>query len=228
MTLSFTSVVRILALAIAMGWVGCASLPQSTTDARFQKKYGHFTYCEVKAVIQTTAASCGAACLACVGAYWEKEWTEASVMASRPAASPAGYSLSELQAISASQGLAAYGIAMNQRPEGATAALSGHLKAGRPVIIAVECPVGRYFGAPLPLIETLDRRSFHPLHLGKVSKKHYVVVCGESSEAWLVMDPCYGLGSVAKQSLLDWWRAGEWAALIASPVTDAASPTPSE
>jgi hypothetical protein len=116
---------------------------------------------------------------------------------------------------------------MNQSGQKPAAALSEQLARGRPVIIAVHCPQGRYFGEPVPVLGSWDRRSIR--FFGDTSsgrKHHYVVVIGENDRNYLVMDPAYGIGPVREQPLLDWWRDESYAALVCSPPPEPAGTTP--
>jgi predicted double-glycine peptidase len=218
-----TEFARFIALIGVAGLVlltSCRSLPQKTSEPAFQKQFGGFDYCEVQTVRQTDATSCGAACLSCVLNYWDKPVGEQALLGRFPLQGRRGYSLYSLEKMALAEGLEAIAVSMPATGQPADE-LARHIRSGRPIIIAVRCPVGRYFGQPLPVIESLDRRSFHPLRIGDVTKDHYLVICGVSETEWLVMDPCYGLGSVPRQSLLDWWRGGQWASLVCGPAEGA-------
>jgi hypothetical protein len=126
--------------------------------------------------------------------------------------------------------LLAFAVSMNG-PEGPPQVqLDGHLARGRPVVIAVYCPHGRYFGEEIPVVGTLDARSLRPFGLvptltGEEKKHHYVVVIGQDATRYLVMDPAYGIGAVSRRSLVDWWRDEGYAALVCSPRPGAATAT---
>jgi predicted double-glycine peptidase len=212
-----------IVLAFCGALVSCASVPQSTREEAFKRKFGHYTFCEVEAMRQTDQKSCGLACLACVLRYWDKSASEPELVASHPLKTGIGYPVQQLQSIALDKGLLAFAVSMDRGGETPGAELSSHLAKGRPVIVALRCPQGRYLGDPLPVIESLDRRTWRPLGIGSEFKHHYVVVIGEDSRHYLVMDPAYGIGPVAKQSLLDWWRDESYAALVCSP---AAAPVP--
>lgn len=203
---------------------GCSSLHESTRDAGFLSRHRDATYCEVKAVRQTAQKTCGLACLSCVLDYWERPVPEPELRRRHPLAGEgAGYSLKHLQAIATQEGLAAFAVDMSAGGRSPARELSTHLAKGRPVIVALHCPQGRYFGRPLPLIETLDRRTLRLPGAEPAFKHHYVVVLGETADTYLVMDPAYGIGEVQKQPLLDWWRAEKYAALICTRVPDSAA-----
>ncbi|MGI8604739.1 MAG: cysteine peptidase family C39 domain-containing protein [Verrucomicrobiales bacterium] len=209
---------RILAAACLSAWgVSCSSLHQSTKEEAFKSKFGDYTYCEIEAVRQTSQKSCGLACLAAVLRYWDRPASEPELARSHPLKAGIGYPMQQLQAIAVGHGLLAFAVSMAQTGDKPAAALAEHLARGRPVIVAIHCPQGRYFGEPVPIIESLDRRTWRPLGIGTTFKHHYVVVIGENATNYLVMDPAYGIGSVRKQSLLDWWRGESYAALICSP-----------
>ncbi len=210
----------------AAALTACATVTQSTKDAVFQRKYGSFTYAEVEAVKQTTQRSCGLAALVCVLRYWEKPASEADLVARHPLRKNAiGHTVEALRDIAASHGLAAFAVSFADRP---AAHLSEQISKGRPVIVPVYCPQGRYFGDPLPVLETTDARVFRPFGIvpsatGKEFKHHYVVIVGEDRTRYLVMDPAYGLVTVGKESLLGWWKQESHAALLCAP---AAAETP--
>lgn len=203
----------------------CTTLPESTQAPSFTKKYGAYTYAEIKPVRQTQQKSCGLAALSCVLNYWEKPVSEQALLAKHPVPEKAlGHSLQRLQAIAQEQGLMAFAVGMDTGTEPPARQLSSHLAKGRPIIAAVFCPQGRYFGDPVPLIETWDASTFRPLGMvpttdGREFKHHYVVVFGENTQRYLLMDPAYGIVSVEKQAFLRWWKDESWAALICSPTS---------
>ncbi len=210
------------------GLASCTALHPSTKTPEFQKKLGDFAYSEVEAVKQTAQKSCGPACLSCVLKYWEKPVSEPDLVAKYPAIGELGWSLAQLQRMAQAEGLLAFAVAMNKGGRGVEAEVSSHLAKGRPVIAALYVPQGRYFGRALPVIETLDRRSFHPFGAGEMWKHHYVVICGEKDGEYLVMDPAYGgIAPVQKGQLLNFWAGEKYAALLCSPMPAAVVvPTP--
>lgn len=223
--------VKIIAVcAVLAAGVSCASLPHSTKDATFGRKYGDFTYAEVEVVRQTTAKSCGLAVLACVLRYWEKPASEPELVAQFPVVTGRGHSLQQMREIARNRGLLAFAVSMNG-PAGTPAAqLSEQIAKGRPVIVAVHCPEGRYFGDPVPILGTLDARTLRPFGMvpsstGSAFKHHYVIVFGEDRERYLLMDPAYGIVSVAKAPLLSWWKDEGYSALVCSPAPVAAAPS---
>jgi predicted double-glycine peptidase len=208
---------RPIAIIFFGALVSCASVHRSSRESAFRRQFGSFTFCEVDAVRQSDQKSCGLACLACVLNYWDKAASERELAAQHPLRSGIGYPVQQLQSIALGKGLLAFAVSMDRGGKTPAAELSDHLAKGRPIIVALRCPQGRYFGEPLPVIESLDRRTWRPFGIGKQFKHHYVVVIGEDANHYLVMDPAYGIGSVAKQSLLNWWRDESYAALVCSP-----------
>jgi predicted double-glycine peptidase len=206
-------------LVVAGALASCGTLPQSTTSAVFTRRYGDFTYADVEAVRQTTQKSCGLAALACVLRYWEKPVTEPELVTKYPLESGAGHSLQRLQAIAVEHGVLAFAVSMNGADGPPNVQLARHLAKGRPVVVALLCPEGRYLGEPVPVLGTLDARSIRPFGIvpttsGKEKKHHYVVVIGQDATRYLVMDPAYGIGTVNQRSLLDWWQDEGYAALV--------------
>jgi hypothetical protein len=203
---------------------------QSTTEAPFVDQYGRFTYSEVEVVRQSDPRSCGLAVLACVLRYWDIPATEADLLKRHPVPSGLGHSLQTLQHIAQQEGLLAFALSLKPGSAGTTEAqLSEQLRKGRPVILAVRLPQGRYFGDPVPVLGTVDARTLRPFGLvpsasGEEYKYHYVVVFGEDPSRYLLMDPAYGIVTVPRTSLMTWWRDLGFAALLCSP---APAPLPS-
>jgi predicted double-glycine peptidase len=208
----------LVTIALMIGLVGCQTVYQDTKSEKFRADYGAATYTEVTPVRQSQQRSCGVACLSAVLNYWEKKVPEADLLRRYPSQGKLGYSLAELQQIATDEGCQAYALSFTQLGQSKpSAALSEQLRAGRPIIIAVKCPRGSYFGPPVPLIETWDQRAFQPLKTGDPMKHHYVVVIGENDRYYLVMDPAYGtIGPVQRQPLLDWWKDEGYAGLVVS------------
>lgn len=220
----------LVGVVLAILLSACATgVHQSTADATFATRHGDFTYAEVEVVAQSEPRSCGLAVLACVLRYWEKPVTEAELLKRHPIGSGLGHSLQTLQAIAQEQGVLAFALSLKPGPAGSPSVqLSNHLSKGRPVIVAVRLPQGRYFGEPIPVLGTLDARTVRPFGLvpsatGQEFKHHYVVVFGEDPTHYLLMDPAYGIVSVPRPSLLQWWSDVGYAALLCSPAP--ASPT---
>lgn len=219
-------------MAMAMVLGGCATVHQSTAEASFAGKHADFKYAEVEVVRQSEARSCGLAALTSVLRYWEHPVTEKDLLARYPVRSGAGHSLQTLQEIAQQQGVLSFALSLGPGPSGPPSAqLSEHIRKGRPVIVAVRLPQGRYFGDPVPVLGTLDARTLRPFGMvpsstGDEFKLHYVVVFGEDATRYLVMDPAYGIVVVPRASLLQWWGDLGHAALLCSPAP-LPGPTPS-
>jgi predicted double-glycine peptidase len=217
---------RAAAGAVAVGLLlsACASsVHTSTTESAFAGSHQGFAYAEVEVVKQSEPRSCGLAVLACVLRYWDRPVTEAGLLAKYPVRTGQGHSLQTLQGIAQDQGLLAFALSLRAGALGSPAAqLSEQIAKGRPVIVAVRLPQGRYFGEPVPVLGTLDARTVRPFGLvpsssGEEYKLHYVVVFGEDATRYLLMDPAYGILTVPRTSLLQWWSDLGHAALLCSP-----------
>lgn len=203
---------RALALAIMalVSGVSCAAIDQNTLSEGFQGRYkADFTYAKVSTVKQSSQRSCGVACLTCVLNYWDKPIKEKELRQKHAPLGEIGYPLVQLKKIALEEGMLAFAISMKRDPAGQ---LSRQLKAGRPVIAALQCPQGRYFGKPVPVIERIDRRTIW--NFGSQWKQHYVVVFGEGKDAYLIMDPAYGIVEVGRAEFLDFWSRSKHATLV--------------
>lgn len=212
----------------------CASTAhRSTIDPAFTARYSGFSYAEVEAVRQSEPRSCGLAVLTCVLRYWDHPVTESALLARHPIPSGAGHSIQSLREIAESEGVLAFALSLNPGPSGSPAAqLSEQIAKGRPIIVAVRLPNGKYFGDPVPVLGTVDARTLRPFGLvpsasGQEFKLHYVVVFGEDTTRYLLMDPAYGIVTVPKTSLLQWWQDLGYAALLCSPAPTPTTPPPS-
>jgi len=206
------SAVFLLGIALS----GCRSVATSTRGEAEAGRYADFTYVAIDAVKQSDQASCGAAALACVLGYWGDDVDEAALWADSPPEQPTGYRLPELRDIALQRGFQAFALADVPEPE---QFLEEQVALGRPVLIAVVLPEGRYFGAPVPIIETFDRRALKgPLSGGGEGdwKRHYVVVIGYDDGRFLVMDPAYGIVKTQRHELLMFWRAANFGTLLLS------------
>ncbi|MGK0187658.1 MAG: ABC-type bacteriocin/lantibiotic exporter with double-glycine peptidase domain [Verrucomicrobiales bacterium] len=202
----------VITLLAACSLTGCAGLGsmKTTTGTAFERRYGKdFSYVEVDAVRQISERSCGAAALACVLQYWEKPVSAQELVERYPMQGSIGYPILQLRSMAQKEGLLAFAQTIGEQP---VEKLNAQLNKGRPVIIAVECPYGRYFGKPVPVIESFDSRSVW--NVGQRWKAHYLVVCGVSEDEYLVMDPAYGIVRVAKLQLLEFWSRTRHAALV--------------
>ncbi len=195
--------------------VGCSSARKSLDPGAFAREYSAFRYCLVEPVEQSSQRSCGAAALVAVMNYWKDEsqppFEEPAIQEEFPAASEEGYPLFQLRDIAALKGFAAFAVKLDENP---WRQLTEHVEQGRPVIAAIQCPRGRYFGDKVPLVETLDRRTL--LTTGNEWKSHYVVVIGRSLREVLCMDPKYGIVRIDSEDFLRFWSLEGYAALICS------------
>ncbi len=201
--------------------IGAAALPgggcaiKSTDSKKFKEDYKGFRYCSVDAVKQSEQLSCGAAALTSVLNYWKRddqpEFAEEDLIENNPARSDEGYPLLQLREMALERGLVAFAVALDEDP---WRQLFEHVDAGRPVIAAIQCPRGRYYGKKVPLVETLDRRAI--MSTGNEWKSHYVVVMGRNYRDVLFMDPEYGIVRTSRDDFLSFWRRQDYAALICS------------
>jgi predicted double-glycine peptidase len=194
----------------------CISSRSDLSEREFAARYADFKYCRVPVIEQSSQKSCGAAALACVLGYWleNEPPSEQQLLAKSPPQSEVGYPLLQLRDLARNQGVLSFAVSLDKDP---MAQLSSHIARGRPVIVAADVPKGRYFTDGLPLIESLDRRSVpSPLPTAGVWKSHYLVVAGISSSEVLLMDPQYGLVTVARDQFESFWKKQVFAALICS------------
>ena len=214
--------------AAAIGTIAlssCATVQQTTDSTAFQDSFASADYCELSAVRQRSRSSCGAACLESLLSYWELDGDQTEILGTEPPGSRAGYSLAELKGMAKRRGLTAFKVSFEASP---LDLLHGELAQGRPVLLAVRCPLGRYFGEPVPLIEHLDtsvisfsvreeRLASAPIAStrGRL-KDHYVLAFGydKGAKQVLLMDPAYGLVSVGENRLLQFWGEQNYAALV--------------
>jgi len=224
---------RVLMTGAMIGLGACATTAvQSTNEASFAQRYADFTYAEVEVVRQSEPRSCGLAVLASVLRYWDIPVTEATLLARHPVGQGAGHSLQALQSIAQDHGLLSFTLSMRASTAGTPASqLSEQIAKGRPVIVAVRLPQGPYFGREVPVLGTLDARTLRPFGMvpsasGQEFKLHYVIVFGEDTARYLLMDPAYGIVTVPKPSLLSWWSELGYAALLCSPAPTTSNPPP--
>lgn len=208
-----------MAILIAVLASGCVSIRKSDPEREFAARYVDFKYCKVPVVKQSSQRSCGAAALASVLGYWLEDGApaEQQLLAESAPQSEAGYPLLQLRNLARDHGVLAFALTMESDPIGKLAA---HIEKGRPVIVAVELPKGRYFQGGLPLIETFDRRVIQSPIPTDAWKSHYVVVCGVSYGEVMLMDPQYGLVTTSKAEFEQFWKRQGYAALICSAVSD--------
>jgi predicted double-glycine peptidase len=192
------------------------SIHDSSTTAKFAAAHDDdFKYCPIESVRQPSNKSCGIAALSAVMNYWEKETDVETLEEKYPAKSSNGYPLLQLRSIATKEGLIAFALTMKNRP---LDQISEHLENGRPVIVPVLLPRGRYFGHEFPVVGRLDATSVNPNSktVGGNFKHHYVVIFGQSDEKFLLMDPAYGIVKITKSDFNKYWSAEKNAALLCS------------
>lgn len=193
-----------------------AACAVKTTDSKsFKEKFKGFRYCSVDATKQSKQLSCGAAALTSVLNYWKEDdqptYQEKDLITANPARSEEGYPILQLREMALDRGLVAFAVTLDEDP---WRELFEHIDAGRPVITAIQCPRGRYFGKKVPLVETLDRRAV--MSTGNEWKSHYVVVMGRNYREVLFMDPEYGIVRANRDDFMYFWQRQDYAALICS------------
>ncbi len=193
----------------------CQTNDPAAADHAFRVKHVDFRYSKAPEVRQSSQRSCGAAALTSLIRYWREDAqiTEPELIRSYPSESPTGYPMLQLREIAVAEKLLAFAVTLDKDPMNQ---LTGHLSKGRPVLVAVELPHGRYFAQNLPIIETLDRRTVRVHGVEKPLKAHYLVVMGQSHDRLLVMDPQYGYVDVPKRDFEQFWKRTGYAALITS------------
>lgn len=187
---------------------GCSSVPMSTEEALFQKKYGHFSYCWIEAIKQSRSDSCGSACLISVLKYWGVEVTEQKILAEFPTLPRGGYSIAKLKHIARTKGLETFALTMRQNP---IEQLKEQIFKGRPVICAVFFPLDPYFAHDVPVIGQIYRNW---AWMSGPRKNHYVVVFGIRYDTFLIMDPAYGLITLQEKHLRACWSQRHYAAIL--------------
>ena len=216
-------VLALVLAAVSTHLVSCGSLrsrgkmvERSATTARFAAAHDDaFKYCPLESVRQTSEKSCGIAALASVMSYWETEADAAELEEKYPAGSDNGYPLLQLRRIAIKEGLIAFALTMKDRP---LDQIAEQLENGRPVIVPVRLPRGRYFGRELPVVGRLDATTVNAdkTLVGSNWKHHYVVIFGQSDDQLLLMDPAYGIVKISKADFNLYWSAEKNAALLCS------------
>ena len=187
---------------------GCSSVPMSTEESLFQKKYGHFSYCRLEATKQSRSDSCGSACLVSVLKYWGVGVMEQKILAEFPTLPKGGYSIAKLKHIARTKGLETFALTMRQNP---IEQLREQIFKGRPVICAVFFPRDPYFAYDVPVIGQIYRNwawMYGP------RKNHYVVVFGIRYDTFLIMDPAYGLTTLKTNRFLGCWGQKQYATVL--------------
>ena len=90
------------------------------------------------------------------------------------------------------------------------------------MIVPVVLPDGRYktpsgrSNAPQANAETTPADPDSESDYGPAIKNHYVVIFGQSSDQFLLMDPAHGIIKVGKSEFTNYWSAEKFAALLCS------------
>ncbi|MGI9244107.1 MAG: cysteine peptidase family C39 domain-containing protein [Verrucomicrobiales bacterium] len=172
-----------------------------------------FKYCPLETVRQTSNKTCGLAALVAVMNYWEHDVDVETLEEKYPAKSEDGYPLLQLRRIATKEELIAFALTMKDRP---LEQVSEQLENGRPVIVPVVLPDGQYqsssgrSSAPQVNVET------PPADSHSATKNHYVVIFGQSTDQFLLMDPAHGIIKVSKSEFTNYWSAEKYAALLCS------------
>jgi len=189
-----------LSLIFLFIFSGCASVPMSTIDKKFNKYKHNYAYGNIEVVKQSQDNSCGTACLASVMNRWGRNIDEEYLLTKYPKPISNGYSLVELSEIARNEGINAYGFVMTKYPK---KQLEEQLLKGRPVICAVKFPFALYLGDGIPLYNVVYREI--TWGVGE-KRKHYIVVFGMNKRNYLIMDPTYGIASLNKDKFLTCWK----------------------
>ncbi len=162
----------------------------------------------IRPVKQLTNYSCGLAGLSCIMDYWQVQNNREKLLNSHPPLRASkGYSLGELKRIATGKGLKAFAI------HGSFEFLKKQLARERPVLVAVEIPYNFYQlqkAKEIPLVGEL----FEAISGSTFS--HFMVVYGLSQKEIKVMDPMYGLKSIARDNFLDMWKRMKKSMLLVS------------
>ena len=189
---------------------GCGSLPTSTDEPSFQRRYGDFQYCAVETVRQSKAYTCGPACLSSVLAYWDVEISEAHILRKYPSRQRRPYFLLELRAIAEAEGLKAYVISMDAQSR---SEVEEQISRGRPLICAVRLPRSLHLFDGIPILGVACQTLAWALD---PRKDHFVVVAGLKPQEVLVMDPAHGFGALPWRRFEKAWSQMKHACLLAS------------
>ncbi|MBI1187572.1 MAG: hypothetical protein GC206_09625 [Alphaproteobacteria bacterium] len=156
---------------------------------------------------QTARPSCGAHALASVINYWRGPGavSGAAIYSESPPADEAGYSMAELLALAAENGLVASAVRMDE------AAILRELESGRPVLVPVRLPSLYVHSLTLPvgdvpLVSTASNAVIY--RAGRVAEwtrfgmvDHYLLVVGHEAEKFVVMEPVQGLRTIQRSRL---------------------------
>jgi predicted double-glycine peptidase len=187
---------------------GCGSLPTSTDEPLFQRRYRGYTYCTVGVVKQSRHDTCGPACLSSVLTYWDIALPESGILEKYPTPEPRSYLLLELRAIAEAEGLKAYAVSMDEEPRHK---VEEQISKGRPLICAVRPPIGLYLFDPVPILGPAWRALAWTLY---PRKEHFVVVAGLDPQRLLIMDPAYGFATLPWSRFEAAWSQMKHACLL--------------
>lgn len=200
----------VLSLTVLVLVQGCGSLPTSTEDPSFQRRYGDFTYCTVGVARQSRDYTCGPACLSSVLTYWDVEIPEERILAKYPTQKRRPYLLVELRAIAEAEGLKAYIISMDTAPR---AKVEEQISKGRPLICAMRPPHGLYLFDGVPVLGAACNALAWTLG---PRKNHFVVIAGWRPGEVLIMDPTHGFAAVPWRRFEAAWSQRKHACLLVS------------
>ena len=189
---------------------GCGSLPTSTDQPSFQRRYGDFTYCTVEAVRQSGRYTCGPACLSSVLTYWDVEVSQGQIVRKYPSPEQRPYFLLELRSIAEAEGLKAYVISMDTQSR---SEVEEQISKGRPLICAVRLPRSPYLLDGVQILGPTCRGLAWALN---PRKDHFVVVVGLKPQEVLVMDPAHGFVALPWRRFERAWSQMKHACLLVS------------
>jgi hypothetical protein len=221
-------------LLLSLSVAGCALSPNSTIS-EFANDSGSNSFevfdrrassaalvLAVQHDRQTSGPSCGAHALASVVNYWRGAGTLSgeALYQQAPPADGAGYSMTELLALSRAQGLLASAVALPQQ------GLVRELEAGRPILIPVRLP-SIYVqqrtlpGGDIPIVGIARNSLIY--RAGRVSEfsnlamvNHYLLVVGYEDDRFIVVEPVMGYRTISADKLDRYRRAFQDAAIVFS------------
>ena len=171
----------------------CTAPVTTTRDPRIQDQAAGVQLLEIPFFRQQNWTGCGAAVLASVLSYWDRDIRPEDIQKRFPADSPGrGYTLGELKKIARHYDCHAFAFACSLDT------LKEHLAAGRPLIVPLEIDP-----AP-PLLPDYD---------------HYVIVVGLDRVRGRIYlaDPQVGILRSGLSDFNRQWRAKSYAALLVAP-----------
>ncbi|MBN2128753.1 MAG: C39 family peptidase [Sedimentisphaerales bacterium] len=189
---------------------GCGSLPTSTDEPSFQRRYGDFQYCAVEVVRQSRHYTCGPACLSSVLAYWDVDISEAQIVRKYPSRERRPYFLLGLRAIAEAEERKAYVISMDTQSR---SEVEEQISKGRPLICAVRLPRSLHLFDGVPILVATCQALAWAL---EPRKDHFVVVVGLKPQEVLVMDPAHGFAALPWRRFEGAWSRMKHACLLVS------------